>query len=86
MIHDELNESGARWLKTVSPTAGEIAGFGKWQEPKPGVEPDLDLPTWPEDADQRLCNETFGAWARMHRQLFGERGHWCMYRDIETSP
>ena len=77
MISTELNEPGAHWLKAVVPGAEEIAGFVKWQEPKPDVEPDTDLPTWPEGADHRLCDETFGAWARMHRSLFGDRGHWC---------
>ena len=77
MIHDELDESGAHWLKAVSSQTGEIAGFCKWQEPKPGVTPDVSLPEWPEGADQELCRETFGAWARMHRNLMGGRGHWC---------
>ena len=77
MIHDELDEPGAHWLKAVSSQTGEIAGFCKWQEPKPGVTPDVSLPEWPEGADQELCRETFGAWARMHRNLMGGRGHWC---------
>ncbi len=79
MIYDELDEPGSHWLKAVSKNAGDIAGYVKWVEPKPGVEPSVDLPAWPEDADQDLCNETFGAWARKHRELFGKRGHWCQY-------
>ena len=82
MIDDELKEPGAHWLKAVSTNTGEIAAFVKWQEPKPGVEPEVDLPTWPEGADEELCNETFGAWAKAHRELMGKRGHWCTY---ETS-
>ena len=77
MICDELEESGSHWLKAVSTSTGEIAGFAKWQQPKPGVAPEVDLPTWPDDADKALCDETFGAWARAHRDLMGTRGHWC---------
>lgn len=80
MIYDELHEPGAHWLKAVSIVSGEIAGFVKWQEPKPNVEPDVDLPEWPQGADAKLCNETFGAWAKAHRDLMGSRGHWCKYR------
>ena len=79
MIYDELNEPGAHWLKAVSKTTGELAGYVKWQEPKPGKEPEVELPEWPKEADQDLCNETFGAWARMHRELLGSRGHWCRF-------
>ncbi|KAK4542280.1 hypothetical protein LTR36_006933 [Oleoguttula mirabilis] len=80
MIHDELDEPGAHWLKAVSKETGELAGFVKWQEPKPGVEPAEDLPQWPEGADEKLCDETFGTWARMHRELLRSRGHWCKSR------
>ena len=77
MIYDELKEPDSHWLKAVSTNSGEIAGFVKWQQPKPGVEPETDLPTWPEGADEALCNKTFGAWAKAHRDLLGSRGHWC---------
>jgi len=80
MIRDELDEPGPRWLKAVSKSEGtqeRIAGFVKWQEPKPGIEPDTQLPEWPEGADKRLCEETFGTWARAHKELMGWRGHWC---------
>ena len=77
MILTELDEPQSHWLKAVSTSTGEIAGFAKWQEPKPGVEPDVSLPEWPEGADERLCDETFGAWAQGHRDLMGRRGHWC---------
>ena len=77
MFYSELNEFGSHWLKAMSTETGEIVGFVKWQEPKHGVEPDVDMPTWPEGADQELCNETFGNWARMRRELMGKRGHWC---------
>lgn len=80
MIYSELDEPGAHWLKAVSIT-GELAGFIKWVQPKHGVEPDTTLPQWPEDADQRLCNETFGDWARRHRELMRARAHWCMPTD-----
>ena len=77
MIYDELKDPGAHWRKATSPGSQEIAGFVKWQEPKPGEEPEVELPAWPEDADQSLCNETFSKWATMYRELFGKRGHWC---------
>lgn len=79
MIYEELNEPGSHWFKAVATDTGEIGGFVKWQEPKPGVSPSQALGPWPEEADQQLCNETFGAWARMHRDLLGARGHWCKY-------
>jgi GNAT superfamily N-acetyltransferase len=77
MIHDELDEPGSHWLKAVSEQSGEVAGFAKWQEPKPGRVPEIDLPEWPEGADKALCNETFGDWARKHRELMADRDHWC---------
>lgn len=77
MMADELDEPGAHWLKAVSAATGELAGFVKWQQPTHGVAPSEALPRWPEGADARLCQETFGAWARGHRELMGERGHWC---------
>lgn len=77
MFRDELHEPGAYWLKAVSTTSNEIAGYVKWQAPRPGVVPDTDLPQWPAEADHALCNETFGAWARMHQELMADRGHWC---------
>lgn len=77
MIHDELDEPGAHWLKAVDPTTGQLAGFVKWVQPKHGMEPSLELPEWPAEADGTLCEETFGVWARRHRELMGGRGHWC---------
>lgn len=77
MIQNELSETGSHWLKTVAKDTGTIIGFAKWQEPKPGREPDTNLPDWPEGADKALCDETFGEWARLHRDLMGSRGHWC---------
>jgi hypothetical protein len=64
------------------PTAPSDVSFCKWVEPKPGVFPDLNLPTWPEEADVRLCNDTFGTWAAKHRDLMQDRGHWCVYFTI----
>lgn len=84
MINDELHAPGARWLKAVSVESGAIAGFVKWQEPKPGVEPDVDLPEWPQGADASLCHGTFGAWARAHRDLMGSRGHWCKFSGVSA--
>lgn len=75
MIRDELNDKDAHWRKVVD--GDEIISFVKWVQPKPGVEPDIDLPQWPENADHDLCNHTFGSWARSHRELMGDRGHWC---------
>lgn len=77
MIREELHEPGGHWLKAVCKETGEIAGYVKWQEPKPGREPETDLPEWPEGADKALCDETFGDWARKHGELLGGRGHWC---------
>ncbi|KAM3418057.1 hypothetical protein BST61_g6263 [Cercospora zeina] len=85
MINSELHEPGAHWLKAVSNETGAIAGFVKWQEPKPGVEPDTNLPEWPEEADRELCDGTFGAWARARRELMGREGHWYL-EIIATDP
>ncbi|GIZ48000.1 hypothetical protein CKM354_001107500 [Cercospora kikuchii] len=85
MIRSELHGPGAHWLKAVPNATGAIVGFVKWQEPKPGVEPDTNLPEWPEEADQELCDETFGAWARAHRDLMGNEGHWYL-EIIATDP
>ncbi|KAF2207131.1 hypothetical protein CERZMDRAFT_102629 [Cercospora zeae-maydis SCOH1-5] len=85
MIKSELHEPGAHWLKAVSSETGAIAGFVKWQEPNPGVEPDTDLPEWPEEADRELCDETFGTWARARKDLMGREGHWYL-EIIATDP
>lgn len=77
MFRDELDEPFSHWRKAIHIPTGETAGFMKWQQPRPGVEPDEDLPAWPEGADHRLCDETFGAWAKGHRRIMGDRGHWC---------
>jgi len=77
MIRDELHEPHAHWLKAVSCETQDIVGFCKWKSPKPGQEPDTSLPEWPEGADKALCDETFGEWARRHKALMGDRGHWC---------
>lgn len=77
MVIEELTEPGSHWLKATSRETGEIAGYVKWQEPNPGKEPDTHLPEWPEGADEKLCDETFGAWAKGHRDIMGLRGHWC---------
>lgn len=55
-----------------------IIAFAKWCKPKDGVMPDTDLPVWPDGADTRLCDETFGAWAREHVVIMGDRGHWYL--------
>jgi len=78
MFLDELSEPFSHWRKAVSNETGEIAGFMKWQEPKPGQEPDENLPEWPEGADKSLCDETFGAWAKGHKRIMGNRGHWYL--------
>lgn len=78
MILSELSEPSAHWLKAIHPSTNRIAGFCKWVAPKPGQQPDTSLPTWPEDADARLCDETFGAWAKAHVDLMGSRGHWYL--------
>lgn len=75
MIRNELKDEHAHWLKAVC--AYEIVAFVKWLQPMPGVEPDIELPEWPADADTDLCNDTFGAWARSHRVIMRDRGHWC---------
>ena len=85
MICDELDEVGSHWLKAVSTSTGDIAGFVKWQEPKHDTEPSTDLPVWPGDADEALCNETFGTWARQHRNLMGRRGHWCRSTRVRSN-
>ena len=77
MISTELSEPGAHFLVAECVSTGLIAGWTKWQAPKPGVAPDTTLPIWPAEADVRLCNETFGQWARTHRDIMGTRGHWC---------
>lgn len=84
MITSELDEPAAHWLKAVDAN-DEIAGFCKWVAPKPGQTPDTDLPQWPEGADARLCDETFGAWAKAHVELLGSRGHWYL-EIVATDP
>ncbi|KAK4501097.1 hypothetical protein PRZ48_006903 [Zasmidium cellare] len=85
MLRDELHEPGANWLTAKDVSTGEIAGFCKWVEPAPGKEPDETLPRWPEGADEKLCNETFGAWARRKTELMGRRGFWYL-EIIATDP
>lgn len=85
MITTELQEPNAHFLKAVDPSTNQIAGFCKWVSPKPGEVPDTSLPPWPEDADKRLCDETFGAWANAHAEILGARGHWYL-EIVATDP
>lgn len=78
MFHDELHEKGAHWLKAVDKKTGEIAAYCKWVQVEEGKEIDVGLPEWPEGADARLCEETFGAWARKRGEIVGRRGHWYL--------
>jgi hypothetical protein len=75
MIRDELTEEGAHWLKAISNETKEIAGYCKWRYFAPGKESDTSSPEWPEGADKKLCNETFGAWAKVHPELMDGREH-----------
>jgi hypothetical protein len=75
MFLDEVDGPQSHSIKAVDLESEEPAAFCKWVEPKPGVFPDLNLPTWPEEADVRLCNDTFGTWAVKHRDLMQDRGH-----------
>ena len=78
MIRDELTEPGSRWFKVVSSDTNEIVGYCKWRKYEGGHEPDTNLPKWPDGADARLADETFGEWARKHPEFMGRRAHWCM--------
>jgi hypothetical protein len=84
MFLDEMEDPKSHFIKAVDLESGDLAAFCKWVEPKPGVFPDLNLPTWPEEADVRLCNDTFGTWAAKHRDLMQDRGHWCMCFTIDS--
>ena len=77
MFIDEMEEEASHFLKAVDTESGELAAFCKWVEPKPGVFPDTSLPEWPKESNVDLCNETFGMWAKQHRELLQDRGHWC---------
>lgn len=95
MFYDELNEPGAHFLKVTKPNphndngdgddGAEIVAFAKWVAPKPGEAVDTRLPRWPEEANGRLCDLTFGDWARRHAELMGTRGHWCESVSYPTS-
>jgi hypothetical protein len=78
MFIDEMEETASHFIKAVDSETGELAAFCKWVEPKPGVFPDTSLPEWPKESNVDLCNETFGMWAKQHRELMQDRGHWCM--------
>jgi hypothetical protein len=60
MFLDEMDDPKSHFIKAVDLESGELAAFCKWVKPKPGVFPDLNLPTWLEEADVWLCNDTFG--------------------------
>lgn len=79
MFIDEMKDATAHFIKAVDSETGELAAFCKWVEPQPGVFPDTSLPEWPKESNVDLCNETFGMWAKQHRHLMQDRGHWCMY-------
>jgi hypothetical protein len=85
MFIDEMKDPASHFIKAVDTETGELAAFCKWVEPKPGVFPDTDLPDWPKESNIDLCNETFGMWAKQHRELMQDRGHWCMFRPEFTS-
>ena len=76
------NEPSARFIKVVG--GEEIIAWAKWNVPVHvgdtvsggGDDPD-DMPSWPEDADEELCNEFFGVLARKRREIIGDRPHFC---------
>ena len=74
------SEVGSHWFKAVdldSKGEGQMVGFVKWQEPRPeGTELDTGLPEWPVEADERVCEETFGEWERKRRELMGGTVYW----------
>ncbi|KXJ89995.1 acyl-CoA N-acyltransferase [Microdochium bolleyi] len=66
----------------------DIIAFAKWNRPKAIAEAADEehdasaavlLPAWPAGTDARLCEKTFGEWARAHRRLMGSRRrHWYL--------
>ena len=82
MLCEELDDPGAHFLKVTTNRhdgneSEEIVAFAKWVAPRPGSAVDTGLPRWPQEADSKLCDLTFGDWARRHAELMGTRGHWC---------
>nr|POE72776.1 hypothetical protein CFP56_30715 [Quercus suber] len=94
MFRSELGDPDAHWLAvTTTPTAEDKAvdaasprlmAFAKWVRPRPLDAPSYEdefrdaPPQWPEGGDARLCEETFGAWARAHTRLMRGRAHWYL--------
>lgn len=80
MFAFELDEPGSHWLKAVHSNSGKLAAYCKWQDGSREPEIWKDGETqWPEGADARLCEETFGAWARVRGEVCRgrEKGCWC---------
>ncbi|KAF2725221.1 acyl-CoA N-acyltransferase [Polychaeton citri CBS 116435] len=85
MFYKELQDPRAHFLKVFDVETGRMVGFAKWVEPTPGETPEFDSPQWPEGADVDLCNETFSEWARQHKEMMGDRGHWYL-EIVATDP
>jgi hypothetical protein len=77
MIVDEFKDPNSHFHKAVDSTTGVIAAVSKWDEAKPRLPANLPLPEWPEGADKRMCNETFGLWMKKHEDVMRDRPHWC---------
>lgn len=86
MFINEMEEAASHFIKAVDSETGKLAAFCKWVEPKPGVWEDTSLPEWPKESNVDLCNETFGMWAKQHRDLMQDRGHWCTYPFLDKFP
>ena len=72
-------------LKVVDPSNPEvIAGFARWvfpvREPHADDEKqDQNWSGWPEGADPELCDTFFSTMEKHHKEVMGDRPHYCTY-------
>lgn len=68
-------------LKVTDPSNPDVvAGFAKWIRPSAASavhDRQATFPAWPESSDGRLCDLFFGTMDGAHKEIMGERPHYC---------
>lgn len=81
MLGDEGISEDQILLKVTDPSNPDVvAGFAKWVRPSAASvvhDRQAAFPAWPESSDGALCDLFFGTMDSAHKEIMGERPHYC---------
>jgi hypothetical protein len=81
MLGDEGISEDQILLKVTDPSNPDVVvGFAKWVRPSPASavhDRQAAFPAWPESSDGALCDLFFGTMDSAHKEIMGERPHYC---------